>query len=121
MTLYERLARAKLANEGAQDEPTPEQPDRDLDPLSELKRKTHQALVQKLGPKLYDMEMTAAELERRVRQQLTEVLEEDETPLSNADRARLISETTDDILGYGPLEPFLRDGSVTEKIGRAHV
>jgi pilus assembly protein CpaF len=114
MTLYERLARARLASEGTAEESPAEQPERDADPLAELKRKTHQALVQKLGPKLYDMEMTAAELERRVRQQLTEVLEEDETPLSSADRARLIAETTDDILGYGPLEPFLRDPSVTE-------
>jgi len=114
MTLYERLARARLASEAPEDAPAEQPPDRASDPFSELKRKTHQALVQKLGPKLYDMDMTAGELERRVLSQLTEELAEDETPLSSVDRQRLIAETTDDILGFGPLEPFLRDESVTE-------
>ena len=35
-------------------------------------------------------------------------------PLSNADRTRITQEITDDILGYGPIEPFLRDPDVTE-------
>ncbi|MBW3620982.1 MAG: CpaF family protein [Actinobacteria bacterium] len=67
-----------------------------------------------MGPKLYDVSVTATQLEGRVRQQLTEVLAEEQTPLSAADRKRLISETIDDILGYGPLEPLLHDDSVTE-------
>ena len=90
------------------------------DPLEELKRKIHQALVQGLGPKLYDMNMTADQLEQRVKQKLTEVLAQEDTPLSAADRERLITETTDDILGYGPLEPYLNDESVTEVMVNNH-
>ncbi len=90
------------------------------DPLEGLKRKIHQALVQGLGPKLYDMNMTADQLEQRVKQKLTEVLAQEETPLSAADRERLITETTDDILGYGPLEPYLGDESVTEVMVNNH-
>src|SRR5438445_11434989 len=66
------------------------------------------------------MNITAEQLEFRVRQKLTEVLAEDETPLSAADRQRLISETTDDILGYGPLEPYLKDETVTEIMVNNH-
>src|SRR6266568_2937965 len=119
MSLYERLSKARGTEEAEStagdglvtaDSPAPRQ----ADPLDALKKKIHQSLVQALGPKLYDMNMTAEQLEFRVRQKLSEVLAEDETPLSAADRNRLISETTDDILGYGPLEPFLRDDSVTE-------
>src|SRR5947209_8201857 len=119
MSLYERLSKARGTEEAesaagdglvAPDSPAPRQ----ADPLDALKKKIHQSLVQALGPKLYDMNMTAEQLEFRVRQKLSEVLADDETPLSAADRNRLISETTDDILGYGPLEPFLRDDSVTE-------
>jgi pilus assembly protein CpaF len=84
------------------------------DPLAELRRKTHQALIQAMGPKLYDVNLTATQLEGRVRDQLTDVLAGEQTPLSAADRKRLISETIDDILGYGPLEPLLNDESVTE-------
>jgi pilus assembly protein CpaF len=42
------------------------------------------------------------------------VLELEETPLTVADRTRIAQEIADDILGYGPLEPFLRDQDVTE-------
>ena len=38
----------------------------------------------------------------------------DGTPLTREERRQLVREITDDILGYGPLEPFLRDDSVTE-------
>ncbi len=37
-----------------------------------------------------------------------------ERPISNADRNRLTQEISDDILGYGPIEPFLRDDDVSE-------
>jgi pilus assembly protein CpaF len=35
-------------------------------------------------------------------------------PLTAADRARIAQEIADDILGYGPIEPYLRDVDVTE-------
>jgi pilus assembly protein CpaF len=118
MSLYERLSKAR--EPGAAEPPAPEPTqvarpvERVGDPFGELKRKIHQALLHALGPKLYDMNMTAEQLELRVRQKLKEVLEDDDTPLSAADRQRLVSEVTDDILGYGPIEPFLRDPTVTE-------
>src|SRR5689334_7203600 len=37
-----------------------------------------------------------------------------ERPISNSDRNRLTQEISDDILGYGPIEPFLRDDDVSE-------
>jgi pilus assembly protein CpaF len=118
MSLYERLSRARVAASGTEDSADALGTDApqlvEVDPFYDLKRKTHQALVSALGPKLYDKEMTPAQLEKEVRAQLTEVLESEETPLSASDRQRLIAETTDDILGYGPIEPFLRDANVTE-------
>jgi pilus assembly protein CpaF len=38
----------------------------------------------------------------------------DRTPLTREERRRIVREIADDILGYGPLEPVLRDESVTE-------
>ena len=38
---------------------------------------------------------------------VVEELNADEAPLSPSDRAELEREIADDILGYGPLEPFL--------------
>ena len=45
---------------------------------------------------------------------VTEQLALDRTPLTREERAQIVREIADDILGYGPLEPFLRDDSVTE-------
>ena len=125
MSLYERLSKARTGQPeqapAGDDSPFAAQATpRIADPLEALKRKIHQSLLQALGPKLYDLNMTSEQLEFRVRQKLQEVLEEEETPLSAADRTRLIAETTDDILGYGPLEPFLRDETVTEVMVNKH-
>jgi pilus assembly protein CpaF len=84
------------------------------DPFQGLKRTVHQTLLDSLGPKLYDAKLTQSELEQRVRTTLQEVLAQTDTPLTVADRARVAQEIADDILGYGPLEPYLRDAEVTE-------
>jgi pilus assembly protein CpaF len=85
-----------------------------VDPFVDLKREVHQSLLDTLGPKLYDARLSEAELEQRVRATLQEVLSAGEMPLSAPDRARIASEIADDILGYGPIEPYLRDSEVTE-------
>jgi pilus assembly protein CpaF len=45
---------------------------------------------------------------------LQRALEEEETPLTRDERRRLVEEIADDVLGFGPIEPFLRDPTVTE-------
>jgi len=121
MSLADRLAAAQrergVVNAGTSGEalagPTTRSR-RASDPLAALKRTVHQTLLDNLGPKLYDSRLTQADLEQRVRQTLQEVLAKDETPLTVADRARIAQEIADDILGYGPLEPYLRDPDITE-------
>ncbi len=84
------------------------------DPFGHVKESVHQALLSSLGPKLYDARMNEAELEQRVRQTLQQVLEAEDTPLTNADRTRIAQEVADEILGHGPLEPYLRDTEISE-------
>ena len=74
----------------------------------------HTELLKQLGPQLYDANLDQDELASRVRQVLKEVIGAQEKPLSSADRTQVTLEITDDILGYGPIEPFLRDPDVTE-------
>jgi pilus assembly protein CpaF len=84
------------------------------DRTAELRRRIHQGLVRTLGPQLYDENLDEADLERRIRDELRTAIEDEVTPLSAAERQRLISETLDDVLGNGPIEPYLRDPTVTE-------
>src|ERR671936_191822 len=83
------------------------------DPYSELKTRIHHACIQTLGAELFKREATG-DLTERVTRAVTEQLVLDRTPLTRDERRQIIREITDDILGYGPLEPFLRDDSITE-------
>jgi pilus assembly protein CpaF len=82
--------------------------------FTELKATVHGELLKQLGPQLYDAELPPEELAAKVRTTLKDVLGEQERPLSAADRAQVTKEITDDILGHGPIEPFLSDPDVTE-------
>jgi len=126
MSLADRLAQARRSRD-AETQPTTQAleahahvPRRSADPFADLKRTVHTSLLESLGPQLYDAKFTQADLEQKVRHTLHEVLAQEETPLSVADRARIAQEIADDILGYGPLEPFLRDPEITEIMVNGH-
>src|SRR3954467_11266387 len=82
--------------------------------LDELRQKIHHYLIEELGPILYDKRLSEPELRRRVNEQLQVSLSRERAPLSAADKAQLIQDVSDDVLGYGPIDPFLRDADVTE-------
>src|SRR5438874_804382 len=105
MSLYKRLHEAEV----------PEGPVNRRDPvLDELRQKIHHHLIEELGPVLYDKRLNEQELRRRVHEQLQMALSKERAPLSAADKAQLIQDISDDVLGYGPIDPLLRDIEVTE-------
>src|SRR5438046_1560592 len=123
MGLHARM-RGESGEAGNEEQPTAlntnpamgEQPDpgkQPADPYAELKTRVHHACIAKLGPHLFTTE-TSENLTERVLREVTEQLALDRTPLTREERRRIVREITDDILGYGPLEPLLRDDSVTE-------
>jgi pilus assembly protein CpaF len=125
MSLAERLVAAQhdrdLTPVGAAAEPalspsagSPRRSSAQRDPFADLKRAVHAHLVASLGPQLYDVNMTQSELEHQVRAALQTAVAANDRPMSGADRTRVIQEVADDILGYGPLEPYLRDPDLTE-------
>jgi pilus assembly protein CpaF len=84
------------------------------DPLADVRRRAHQALLDLLGPQLYETVNSDEELERKVREALPDVLAKEEATLSATDRATAYRQIIDEILGHGPIEPLLRDPEVTE-------
>jgi len=92
MNLSDRLAAAgrPTGDDGAR--PEPRRPGAALDAV---KIRVHQALIDALGPKLYDPQLSEAELEQRVRVSVQSVLQVEDTPLSVTDRARLAQEIED--------------------------
>ncbi len=82
--------------------------------LDELRQRIHHHLIDSLGPILYDRRLSEDELRRRVHEQLQAALAQERAPLSAADRAQLIQDVSDDILGYGPIDRLLKDETITE-------
>jgi pilus assembly protein CpaF len=87
---------------------------RDKGRFDELKQSVHEELLQQLGPQLYDANLPQDELESKVRAALSDVMAATNQPLTALDRQQITQEIADDILGYGPLEPYLRDSEVAE-------
>ena len=118
MSLADRLDSARRSQPVAATEmsgPPGSAPKRRIvDPFSEVKERVHQALIESLGPRLYDPHLPEAELAAQVRQTLQTTIDSEQTPLSHADRTRIAQEVSDEILGHGPLEPLLRDAEITE-------
>ena len=82
--------------------------------LDELRQKIHHHLIDSLGPILYDRRLSEDDLRRRVHEQLQAALAQERAPLSAADKAQLIQDVSDDILGYGPIDRLLKDEDITE-------
>ena len=86
---------------------------RSVDPYAELKTRVHHACIAKLGPELFSSSSNE-DLTDRVLRVVTEQLALDQTPLTREERRQVVREITDDVLGYGPLEPLLREDSISE-------
>jgi len=107
MSLADRVKAAKDAD-------TTSESQRD-EVRKDLRRKLHFKVVEGLGPTLYDRQMSDAELKLRVMEMLEWALDQEQSvALTRTDRLGLLQEIADDVLGYGPIDPFLADPEVTE-------
>jgi pilus assembly protein CpaF len=106
MSLYQRL------QEGA--DPRSAADNSRNSALGELRHRVHGALIEELGPTLYDKRLTDDELRKKVHDALQAALAQERTPMSAAERTQLIQDVSDDILGYGPIDKLLRDDDVSE-------
>ncbi len=111
MKLHERLKR--VAPEVAE-EPRRDEEAAPADPFANLKQRAQSALFAKLGARLYDPSLGEDGLHALVTEQLADILEGDTAPLSASERRALVVQIRDDILGYGPVQMFLEDPTITE-------
>jgi pilus assembly protein CpaF len=81
----------------------------------ELKTRVHEELIRELDPDqlVGDLSFTSA-ARRAVEQAAEERIALADASVGRQERLRLASEVADEVLGLGPLEPLLRDPTITE-------
>ena len=82
--------------------------------LISIKDEVHMELLQNLGPSLYQENLEVTNLQDQVYEVITNVLQIRDIVLSAYDRARLVQEVVDEILGLGPIQSLLRNDQITE-------
>ncbi|MGA2512220.1 MAG: CpaF family protein [Candidatus Limnocylindrales bacterium] len=80
--------------------------------LREVKFRVQSRVIQDLDPKL-DL-ANQIEVRRQIEEIFSRVVDEESLALTRAERLRMLEQITDEIIGLGPLEPLLRDDTVTE-------
>jgi pilus assembly protein CpaF len=82
------------------------------DNFVELKSRVQNRLIAELDPRM-DLG-NADEVRRTVEETFSSVLEAEGITLTRVERMRLFEAISAEILGFGPIEPLLKDASVTE-------
>ncbi|HXI29096.1 MAG TPA: CpaF family protein [Vicinamibacterales bacterium] len=104
-------------------QPSPSAPPRPQAPVRqqylELKANVHRKLLNRLNLEAL-AQSDRARAESEIRTLLGELLTEENTPLSLGEREGLFGELIDDVFGLGPLEPLLRDSSISDILVNTH-
>src|SRR5678815_4142442 len=85
----------------------------------ELRSQVHRKLLNRLNLEAL-AQTERARAENEIRALLGQLLAEENTPISLSERETLFAELLDDVFGLGPLEPLLRDTSVSDILVNTH-
>jgi pilus assembly protein CpaF len=83
------------------------------DKHTELKVELHQRLLELINLSALD-HMSREQIEAEVGDILREEIGKQSQPLNQAERKRLVGDVLDELLGLGPLEPLLKDPTITD-------
>ena len=93
----------------------PGNPQRDASSLQyqELKFSIHRKLLDRINLEAI-YAMPGDRVRQEIRPSVAKLVNEEKTPLSLGEKDRLIEEVLDEVFGLGPLEPLLRDRTVSD-------
>jgi pilus assembly protein CpaF len=82
--------------------------------IDEIKKDIHAKLIEELSDIIFRKNISDSELKAKVSASAQQHVFATDFPITHEERSKIISEIIDDIVGYGPIEEFLRDKDVTE-------
>src|SRR3982750_4052064 len=83
------------------------------DKHTDLKVELHQRLLDLINLQALD-QMSRAQIEEEVVDIVAEELAKQNHALNNSERKQLVGDVLDELLGLGPLEPLLKDPTITD-------
>ncbi len=89
------------------------------DKMLELKVNIHQQLLDRVNLSLLD-KLPRERITEEVSQIVGEILAEEGEALNKVERTTLTNDIVDELLGLGPLEPLLKDESITDILVNGH-
>jgi len=91
------------------------------DEYGELKTRVHDRLLDVIDLSLIDT-LEQNQLRREIRRAIEAILAEDRQtlPLNFGEKEQFCREVVDEVLGLGPIEPFMRDPTVTDILVNTH-
>ena len=81
--------------------------------MIDLKVRIHRQLIERINLAALD-NMPRERIATEISQVIAELLEQDHTALNRTERETLVVDVLDELLGLGPLEPLLKDESITD-------
>ncbi len=85
-----------------------------IDVFAGIKQRAAEALYERMGARFSDSTLKEEDLRAVAREELSQVIDAEQVPLSPDERRRLIQDVADDVLGFGPLQRLLDDEGITE-------
>ena len=87
--------------------------------LIDLKVRIHRQLIDRINLALLD-KLPREQIATEISQIIAELIEEDRAVLNGAERQSLVEDVLDELLGLGPLEPLLKDETITDILVNGH-
>jgi pilus assembly protein CpaF len=82
-------------------------------PLQEIKGRVHRRLLERLNLTQLDT-LDRNQVMGEIRRVVHELLQKEAVPLNFEEREELVTQVLDEIFGYGPLEPLLKDEEISD-------
>ena len=82
--------------------------------FEDLKDSVHHRLLERLGSQLYAGQIDPSHLEEMVYESVASEIDSSSRSISNLNRANIVQEVVDEVLGVGPIQQLLRNPRVTE-------
>ncbi|MET4807812.1 CpaF family protein [Limibacillus sp. MBR-115] len=89
------------------------------DKMTDLKVKLHRTLLDRIDFSKLD-QIPEAEFAPQVERLIRELIISERLPLNKTEQESLITDVVNEVIGYGPIEPLLKDPTVTDILVNTH-